>query len=166
MSQHWPHTGLHYNVQNWMSTWWKIGRSLSKRSSSLPFKTSSTELFKDRNLVLISNVRVDPAVPYFHLVKGDSGRAAMATTAQTQTVTKRAFSTTQNVIHQCSKRWNKVTCSMVSDKTLRNHHFGELQINSSNVQFLVICWVQNEKSPSKIFFHSFASLAIEQITKT
>ena len=29
-------------------------------------------------------------------------------------------------IQQCSQRWNKVTCSMVSDKTLRNHHFGEL----------------------------------------
>ena len=29
-------------------------------------------------------------------------------------------------IQQCSQRWNKVTCSMVSDKTLRNHQFGEL----------------------------------------
>ena len=29
-------------------------------------------------------------------------------------------------IQQCSQRWNKVTCSMVSDKTMRNYHFGEL----------------------------------------
>ena len=33
-----------------------------------------------------------------------------------------------------------------------------------NVQFLVICWLQNEKFPSKMISHSFASLTIEQIT--
>ena len=34
----------------------------------------------------------------------------------------------------------------------------------SNVQFLIIFWLQNEKFPSKIISHSFASLTIEQIT--
>ena len=38
------------------------------------------------------------------------------------------------------------------------------RFNLSNVQFLVIFWLQNEKFPSKIISHSFASLTIEQIT--
>ena len=38
------------------------------------------------------------------------------------------------------------------------------RFNLSNVQFLVICWLQNEKFPSKMISHSFESLTIEQIT--
>ena len=38
------------------------------------------------------------------------------------------------------------------------------RLNLSNVQFLVIFWLKNEKFTSKMISHSFESLTIEQIT--